>query len=177
MTNLALQGGFDPFDDLACDFAFLLEQQHLQRPAPEEQLPRELPDQRLPLPPRRRRLDDASSQRIRVESTRTLRLIIKTRENRLHCRTRNGAPPDVARRGRRYTAAAIVAPFGVDAVAAGSSAALRLASGLAVDDGNGSGPTWNSDGTVVGFSRGNILGEPRFADRAGHDYHLLLGSA
>jgi hypothetical protein len=43
--------------------------------------------------------------------------------------------------------------------------------------GNGSGATRNSSGTVVDFSGGNMLSDPRFRDRSGADFRLLTGSA
>jgi hypothetical protein len=43
--------------------------------------------------------------------------------------------------------------------------------------GNGSGATRNSSGTIVDFSGGNILSDPRFLNRAGADFHLQAGSA
>jgi hypothetical protein len=43
--------------------------------------------------------------------------------------------------------------------------------------GNGSGPTRNTTGTIVDFSGGNILSDPRFRDRAAADFRLQIGSA
>ena len=42
--------------------------------------------------------------------------------------------------------------------------------------GNGSGATRNSSGTVVDFSGGNMMTDPRFRDRLAGDFHLLAGS-
>ena len=43
--------------------------------------------------------------------------------------------------------------------------------------GNGSGPTRNNSGTIVDFSGGNMLSDPRFRDRSGADFRLNPGSA
>jgi hypothetical protein len=43
--------------------------------------------------------------------------------------------------------------------------------------GNGSGATRNTTGTIIDFSGGNMLTDPRFRDRAGADFRLNVGSA